>query len=624
MANLLEVKHNLFSLRTGREEQEQSGSCCSRKKRDLLAPLRNFDEELSLLEAKKEPLRESIYRGLSFAKVKAEFEKVKFRFHSLLRSDGQRWGCRLLSIRRDNLLSQFSYAHLQGNQVREDKVRKELEEINSQIISNLKKSECNQLLLKVARKVEALAYRELTKNDRKKQHFELQTDKKWLQEALTFWKVTHFPAIPEQFSEIALKRIDECCSYRGLISRLQDDPQYCRDFFESVFRNLLTFPDAVSMACEFPSITERFHSTFIEKRIVRLQLNDALEFREKEEGDEVQKDVLLKIDGKFQSLRDESQEITFRSQKRSSLKEIFDSFALKNTIVGEFEFGPLGIVHFPPKLPPANFKEKEWWKTLAPFQTMNQEAVEARYGVHLAQGQGVISIRASRQNPDGYHFVGSHSWFETVIPNGDGTFQILPIGKYPDVEPYPTGALETFFYTYTTKRAYLNYPDENSFYNHREQIGVAHIAQPQHLERWFNKVKEDLLACQRGELIFQAQGDSCAVWVQEVLDYAFDKTYQGQPMPRYFDVDFYKAVAPRPFHLMTNFYSFLANKVSRTAANVLRFVQGSICGAWKGYKHYDSRDHKIVTSRLASNPRWYTGRIMLPCELFHTAQERAM
>jgi hypothetical protein len=616
-----EIKYDLLSPRFGCDQQvEPEEPCCCGKKRDLLAPLRNFDEELSLLEIKKDPLKESLYSGCTYAKIKAAFDQIKSRYHLLQRNEGRKWGYRLLIIRRDNLLSLFSYTRSTGNQNREKELLKELEQVNSQILSNVKNSECCHLLLKVARKVEAVAARQLLQVERKKQHFVLEADKKWLEDALLFWKATHYPALPQQFSEEEIRRVDECCAYRGLISRLQEDPQYCRDFFESAFRNLLPIKDAVSFIVEFPALYERFHSTFIEKRLVRLGLSDALAFGENSEGNWVEKDVLLKIDGKFYSLRNETQEITFRTQKKSSLKEILTSFARRNITVGEFEFGPLGIVYFSPKAPPVLFDEKEWWKSLAPFQTLSRQQTEARYGVHLVEGQGVISIRASRQNPNGYYFDGSHAWFETAVPTGDGTFQIIPIGKYPDVEPFPTGSCETLFYTYSTKRAYLNYPDKNSFFNHREQVGVAHIADKQQLERWLDKIREDLLSAKRDELIFQAQGDNCAVWVQDVLDHVYGKGV----LPRYFDVDVYSVMAPKPLNLVTYFYSFLANKVSRTFANVLRFAQGSLCGVWRGYKHFDPKVNKVVTSRLALNPRWYSGRIMLPCVLFHTAEGRAM
>jgi hypothetical protein len=574
--------------------------CCFRKKEDdPIQIARFFADELSILEVRRENLF-GLCLGVHYEVLGQAIEAMKIKLLPMVRKEEKHFGIDELTWKRDDLLFRWR-ANGQGLE--------ELKKVTDELGKKMMLAEAHRLVGDLTAKRSAMECRRMGAAVPVQKIRNEQED--WLTNAILFWRATHFPEMPGPLSDLAKKKIKECSRYPHLIPRLQREPIYAREFFEFAFRNVLDdTSDAVAISAEFPTIMTRLRAAFIDKRICRLSA-PILRF-----VGGLEKDVLLQFEGHFVSLRDETLPIQFSTGLIKTIGQIFDSFALKNTIVGDFECLQQGIIHFPPKRPPVNLVKKEWWKDFASFETLTKAELEKRYRVELKPEQGIIAIHASRQHLQGIRFDGSHSWFETAVPDGKGSYQIIPIGKYPDVEPYPTGPFETLFYTYATWPAYINYPDENTFYNHREHIAVPHIASPEAIARWLEKVGSDLQSERARKLFFQSQGENCSVWLQETLDHAF----RDKKLPRYFEVDFTEAQAPPPLNHLTNFYKFAAKKVSRSFANVIRVSHGFILGAWRSFSFRGEKNERIA-KRLVTNPRWYTGRFSIPSMLFLTAKK---
>jgi|GEM_PF-4439199 len=588
----------------------------SQDKETALHDAHCFDNDLSLLEVRKNSYMTSCFEEASFQFVAPSCDVIIKKIRTVIEKERGVGQICVLLAQRNALLPQFFEACSTQDLLQAEELQKEIEKINMRLLSITQNNEVYSLASKIIRKVQAVYYREMTRAERQKKAQYCQDDKQWLVSVFLFWKKSHFPPLSQEISAEEMSGIEECCRYVGFIDRLRVDPQFCNEFFEFAFRNIVdNCQEAVSIAAEFPAIMERFHSTHIEKRIERFRL-PLLRFVEHMTADGLKKDVQLAFEGHLVTLRDESQNVRFSSNKWATMGEIFDSFALKSSFGSEFECGAYGIAHFQPKLPPVDLTLNSWWKNLAPFETLSKEEVENRYRIVLQPGEGVINIRASRQYSQALRIDGCHAWFETAIPNGDDTFQILPIGKYPDVEAYPKSALGTILDSHSTKRAYLNYPDRNSFYNHRERIGLAHIAPPLILAKWLDRIKKDLEAVREDRLFFQPQGDNCAAWVQEVLDDVFDGVYRGRPLPRYFEVDCYQTTAAFPLNILTGFNAFIANKVSRLFADVLRLAQGLLFGSFRGYIHKKEGCVVTETARLITNPQYLSGMVSLPAQFF--------
>jgi len=579
--------------------------CC--QKQNPLEVARFLADELSIVEIESEKIV-GFCRHASCAAIEGAIAAMQKKLLPTLRQELSRHRLAALFQKRYESLSEWG---------RTGKGKEELEAVTNEFCKKMSLAEGHRLIAEFSRLQHALQYRQ--KKDLVAGEEKINPEhERWLSGALCFWKGTHFPAMPQELSPLEIKKIKACCRYKNFVPDLQHDPLFAREFFEFAFRNILDdTPTAITIGAEFPAIMKRLRSAFIDKRIYRLGAA-ILRVQEKITLDGPEKDVEIKVKGHFVSLRDERRRIIFSETVTRSLGQIFDSFALKNTITGEFECLQEGIIHFPPKRPPIDLAKKEWWKELAPFETVNRHTLENRYGVVLEPGQGIIAVHASRQYLEGIRFDGSHSWFEAAIPGDDGSYQIIPVGKYPDVEPCPTGAFETLLYSYASWPAYLNYPDRNTFYTHRQQEKVAYIARPEELGRWLEKIRHDLLAVREKSLFFQFQGKNCAGWVQETLDHAFQGKYQGKDIPRYFDVDFADpaVTAPPPLHYLTNFYSFTARNISRRVANTIRVAHGWMLGAWRAYSHPGEKASERVTERLWNNPRWYTGHFTIPSAFF--------
>jgi len=348
----------------------------------------------------------------------------------------------------------------------------------------------------------------------------------------------------------------------------------------------------------------------------------------------IKKEITLLMNGKRESLYDESREITFNDLSVHTVGEIFKSFAAKNEEMGEFEYYQKdGILHSCPKQPRVDLSRDDWWKTISELETLTKEEAELRYGCGI--DHGLIVVRASRQHPDEIasdgkpkiHVGETHGWTQAVVPRSDGKFSVYAVGKYGD--PYPSGLVDTFLYTFKTVKAIVTLSDENEFYSHREHSFIALPAGPDNIEKYFNKVREDLLKARRGELVFQGQGNNCAAFAQDTLD----KAYEGITLPRFFEIDYRETTSVFPINYVVSFFRTVSDYTCSAIANICRIAFCTIFGAWRGYDAPQSASANVAGAaaqapnvqpvpRLSENTTWLKGKLLLPAKIFHDTMQQ--
>ncbi len=300
-----------------------------------------------------------------------------------------------------------------------------------------------------------------------------------------------------------------------------------------------------------------------------------------------------------------------------------------------------------------NLESADWWKELLEFETLTKKQVEERYKVQIKEGESLIVLNASRQHTY-LRSDNNHSWFVVVTKKenekGEDKYHVLPMGKYATY--YAQNDLELFFFIFGTQPASICYPDENMFYYHREKCNLPLVAKPHHFSRFMDKVRRDMILAKEGKLYFQSQGNNCATWLQETLDYAFE----GQVLPRFFEIDVLETTGPFPVNKIISTLNSIKQATAHSVANVCRILFCTAFGAaWQGYSPewsnktyrfipieelnraldalykialyaYQLATHRLLGTqdpsiRLKDNATWLEGKLLLPSYLFHTASE---
>ena len=592
------------------------------QKSDDLELLKFFDYQVRSCEVCSRDLKNGIGRSNSYDEIALTAEAIKKRVRYWLDQEDSWLGLSKLEISKAALLtkirSPIELFQNEGSKAIElNSLKKEIRKIDQQITEAKKQAFAHVWRWRLDRDVLAYKFRQMSAADiARNQVADFNDRVDWLKKSLLLWKEQQYPALSPGLSEDEIKKIEETCRYEGIVDLLKDDPVFRIEYFKFCWCNFKISKDAPHMACQFPQAVGRVSKGFLDKRAQRLN-NSGIKFVETQGENRSKKDLQILINGEYVSLLDEKKTITFSDKSTFTLGQILNSFAAKNDDMGEFEYLQKGISHSTPKFPAVNLESGDWWKELPTYEILSKAELEKKFEefhISLKDDQGIIAVCGSKKYPDEKRVDDNHSYFLAAIPLGDGTYKILPFGKYAEV--YPKGILETFFYTFQTKKATICYPDENEFLNNREHFFVPHIAEKEHLRRWLEKVRLDLKLAREGAIIFQAQGNNCATWVQKTLDCAFNGIYQGKPIPRYFETEFINTTGPVPVNHIVYVLKLTADYVSKTISNTMRIVLGIICGALMEYEFIDPIARTKSSTSLWCNKNWRAGKFYLPSGIF--------
>jgi|GEM_PF-2220213 len=494
--------------------------------------------------------------------------------------------------------------------LRLSELKKKIKELDKEIKEKQSKAYAEMGIYRLDRRLLSLKYR--TQSEQKElDQKRFKKDLSFLKTSLLLWKEQQYPPLSKGLDGEEMRRLEETCKYQDLVDLLKKDPFTLKEYFSYIFRNTIDgCKDSVHIFAQFPTISNQLTKSFLDKRESAVQ-NDGIRFLEKE------KDVQILIDGKYVSLRDDTAKIIFDGEEQShTLREILKSFEDKNKDMGEFEFFQKGILHSYPKEMKLNLDDKEnWWKDIPVYKTMTKEEVEKKHGLPLEEGEPLTVFMGSRQTDKELRVDNTHAWVELYFPKEDGTYDMIPLGKY--AYSFPNGLLSTFFFIFKTHRAFIGV-DENPGYTHRQKTGFPVPLNKKQFKRCLEKIRKDMIEAKKKRLVFQMQGDNCATWVQDLFDETCKghKLFKDKELPKLYQMNIIETKTPYPICYLSSFFKFLADKVHPAAANIVRIFMGVICGATVQYVADDKENHIRHRVSLSSNENWLRSRINLPAYLF--------
>lgn len=489
------------------------------------------------------------------------------------------------------------------------------------IVEAEKESPARQSLIKIRKIVNASKYRPMRQSaiGADRDEASIRRDQEWLKFEVALWKTGQFPAMTPGISESDIKKIDALSKYADTMKLVRSSFSYRDKLFGFIFKNTSDlFLDAPHLAIQLPKIQELISNGFLDKKDRRLN-NGGIRFSEIVDGESVKKDVDILIEGRRVSVLDPSRQVTFADGTAFTVADIFKSFAKKNEAMGDLEYLKDGIFHIQPQNIQVDLTQQNWWEALPEFERLSKDALEARYNLKLADGQGLIIVKASRLHPTtaehpNHRADQNHAWFAVVVPRRDGTYTLLPFGKYAEKYP-PNDLMGQFAYIFSTQKGKICYPDENEGMLHREKAEVPLVVDADRIDRALDAIRQSLQKSHTGNLIFQAQGDNCAAWVQDILDTVFNDT----TVPRPFELPILQTEAPFPVNYIVSFFKTVSDYTCGPVANIVRIAVCTLFGAWQGHTVNSSEGPE--TERLLSNENWLAGRLTLPANLFTTGAD---
>jgi hypothetical protein len=256
------------------------------------------------------------------------------------------------------------------------------------------------------------------------------------------------------------------------------------------------------------------------------------------------------------------------------------------------------------------------WETQLPvLETLTRQQVIDRYGVNPEHA--LIVSRGTRGQPldqeETIMIDEGHSFVDALVETEKDKFALYSVGKY--AFPWPKGILETLFYIFNTQRGVIRTCDENNTYLHRHHAAYAMQANEAQIKRFFEKLRQDIFKERQNEIIFQAQGNNCGVWVEETLDYVF----QDPNRPHLYEISYLEGGGPSIIGYILGFLRFLAKYISETVSNIARVMISFSFGAWRGYT--TGIDGSGTTHRLLNDKTWKGKKLTIPGALFRFCKE---
>ncbi len=338
-------------------------------------------------------------------------------------------------------------------------------------------------------------------------------------------KQTLYPDKSKNISERDIAKIRAACLYPEFIRLLSSNKDLQNQFFTWTIRD----NNGAAQFIEFPATCERLQTCILSKRI-GLLAPEELNIVEEKISSGYQKVICLPFfdghDINRINILDESKKVTLNNDRSISIKEILAIFAYKRITAGNVEFfGTKGIMNWSNfELGALNTKaytynrinltDPEWWRQLPVLKEFSKEEMEARYQLSLKPGDWVRCINSTRENLD-YTFNRRHGYIEMAIPLDNGHYAIYPFGKFP--KHYPTSIIGQIRLIVQTLEARIEYPDQNTFYSHRQRAIQSKMITPDQGKAFMEHIRTDLIKSVNNNLPFQLGYENCAHWAEELL-----------------------------------------------------------------------------------------------------------
>lgn len=343
------------------------------------------------------------------------------------------------------------------------------------------------------------------------------------------WKQTQPLYLNPVLTQNNLDKITEACSFPKFTKLLLRDSKLQDAFFKWALRD----NNGVSQFVQFPFVCNRLKNSFIAARLNNYH-GDALTIAKIEKAGSI-----LKLDTREKVLQlpfyngikavkinilDESREVTLNRGWKLTIKNIFEIFANKNKQPGYLEFlGVNGITNWSicdlgewdphtNSISHIDLSDSDWLSKLPFCRIKSLEEIKELYGItHISDW--LFVYHATRESDD-LSLSKRHSFVEIIKPLNNGQYAIYPFGEYP--EDFPEGIFASIAEVDATSYAYIQYPDENINYPHRQHAVFAEQISSENGLKILESIKQDVLRAQTNNLIIQPRNENCSFWSQKI------------------------------------------------------------------------------------------------------------
>lgn len=448
-------------------------------------------------------------------------------------------------------------------------------------------------------RITALKYRIEEVNGGADQGAYCQEDFEELEEFLKNWKENYPLYQDTSISESELKKLAEATAYPKFVKLLKSDKSLRNQFFRWVIRD----NNSVDTFVQYPSTCKRLKTAHMSGRINRLLKNFKFIAKE-EEGKIFRLPFQVQEEGELKtrniSILDETLRVNLRGNYELSIAEVMNIFQKKNEDVGNLEFVGKGIANWhtlehgwwDPEAQDYQRIDVEtensmFWKQLPEYERLTIKDVTERYGVkNVQKGQWIAVAKSTRESLK-LDIDRSHGYFEILIPDErTGEYLLYPFGKF--AKEFPKNLIDKFLFVTNTVESRIEYPDENTFYSHRQQASAPFVISHNQGLELMEMIRKDLKTAHDGNMVFQFAWENCAWWPQQRLeDLLGAKRAEDEgaeevgEVPNLFVEKLLKSKPKaQPLKFIFSACAILPDCVQNTVAKIIAFLLGSFRGKW--------------------------------------------
>lgn len=416
-----------------------------------------------------------------------------------------------------------------------------------------------------------------------------------LKQQVIEWKQGYELYQDTSVSETEMDKLLEASRYPKFVKLLKFDPALRNQFFRWTIRD----NNSVGSFVQFPSTCSRLKSALISGRIGRFA--EKFQFVAKKNGEKTF-NLPFQVateDGRLVkkeiSILDESRRLKLRGGYELTIQEIINIFKRKNFDPGKLEFfGSCGISNWHTHElgwwnPDTESYERidverensRWWEQMPVFEHLSQDEACRRFGIEsLRDGQWVAVAKSTRESLS-LDIDRSHGYFEILVPDERGGFNLYPLGKF--AKEFPANLIDKFLFVTNTVESRIEYPDENPYYSHRQHASAPFVLGEDEGLALMEMIRKDLKAAREGNVVFQFAWENCAWWPQERLENLLGKKEDGNVggAPNFF-VNSVLESRPQvqPLRLIFKICRALPECIKKVAVRIVAFILGSWRGRW--------------------------------------------
>lgn len=441
-----------------------------------------------------------------------------------------------------------------------------------------------------------------------------------LKKMLYDWKEKNSLLPDKSIRERDIRQLQETSQYPEFVLLLLKDEAIRTAFMDWVFRD----NNSPKIFIEYPQLQKRLVECRLSGRVGRVGEEELKILKvpiDKEGSDCYEKIVTLPFEGVDRNILNEESVVTLRGNRRLSVKEVFEEFKNKMVKVGDLEYFAHGITNWnchnwgywndsEKKYCTIDLSHNHWWYQLPNIEIASAEEMTKRYGETLDGKSWCVSATATRGSQT-LDYENTHAFLEVAIPWGDGRYAIYDFGKF--ARKYPSSFFEGVTIFCKNLRATVSYPDENIFYSHRERSDQPFLIGEEEGLLLMEQIKNDMLAANEGNFVYQIESENCAKWVYEHLE----STVGKERLPNLFRMNLLDTEPTGAVALIFRAIKLLPHFLQVPLLTLFHRPLGAAKETWIVEKG------KYLCKSLTRHKFWETGEIFLPA-LLHKLKEEGI